>query len=139
MKTRFLYARPPGCAATRGALNTRICKNVILMVSLTTGGVSIAQTNTPSAAASSAGPGGSTNVTQLAPVTVVGKLDVARNQIMPDLGATTYTINESQIQALPEGQNTPFNQVLLRAPGVAEDSLRPGARSRRTRQPAVPH
>ena len=68
----------------------------------------------------------STNVVKLAPTTVVGKLDTARNQIVPDLGATTYTINQAQIAALPGGENAPFNQVLLRAPGMAQDSAANG-------------
>ena len=70
--------------------------------------------------------GGSTNVVTLAPTTVVGKLDVARNQIVPDLGATTYTVSQAQIAALPGGDNAPFNQVLLRTPGMVQDSAANG-------------
>ena len=57
---------------------------------------------------------------------MVGKLDVARNQIVPDLGATTYTLSKEQIATLPQGENAPFNQVLLRAPGMAQDSAANG-------------
>ncbi len=67
-----------------------------------------------------------TNVVTLAPTTVIGKLDTARNQIVPDLGATTYTMSKAQIAALPQGENAPFNQVLLRAPGMAQDSAANG-------------
>jgi len=67
--------------------------------------------------------GGSTNVTQLENVTVVGKLDQARNQIMPDLGATKYEVDKTQIATVPMGENAPFNQVILRTPGVAQDGL----------------
>ena len=42
----------------------------------------------------------STNVTQLGTVTVVGQLDAARNQIIPDLGATAYTMTKEQIAAV---------------------------------------
>jgi outer membrane receptor protein involved in Fe transport len=66
--------------------------------------------------------GSSTNITQLENMTVVGRLDVARNQIVPDLGATVYDISKTQIAAQPLGENAPFNQVLLRAPGMAQDS-----------------
>jgi outer membrane receptor protein involved in Fe transport len=59
----------------------------------------------------------------LPPVTVTGDLDRARDQIAPSLGAVTYTIGPNQIQVLPQGQNAPFSQVLLRAPGVVADSL----------------
>ncbi len=68
----------------------------------------------------------STNVTQLGNVTVVGKLDRARNQILPDLGATAFTISKEQIASLSQGGNAPMNQVVLRAPGVAEDSAANG-------------
>jgi outer membrane receptor protein involved in Fe transport len=82
-----------------------------------------ARGQTTNAAPTVAGSGATTNVTQLESMTVVGRLNEARNQILPDLGASTYTIPKAQIQAQPEGENAPFNQVLLRAPGVAQDSL----------------
>ena len=56
-------------------------------------------------------------------VTVIGDLDKARYQIAPSLGAVTYTIGQNQIQAMPQGENAPFSQVLLRAPGVVADSF----------------
>ena len=45
-----------------------------------------------------------TNVVKLTPTTVVGKLDVAREEIVPELGATVYNIDKAQIQALPHGE-----------------------------------
>ena len=66
--------------------------------------------------------GGSTNVTDLGNVTVIGQLNQARNQIVPSLGASAYTINKSQIESASQGGNAPFSQIILRAPGVAEDS-----------------
>jgi outer membrane receptor protein involved in Fe transport len=74
---------------------------------------------TPAATAPS---GGSTNVTKLENVTVVGKLDTARNQIVKDLGASVYEVPKAQIAAEPLGEAAPINQVLLRTPGIAEDS-----------------
>jgi hypothetical protein len=38
------------------------------------------------------------------------------------LGATKYTIGEQQLQTESQGENATFNQVILRAPGVAQDS-----------------
>ncbi|MBV8277597.1 MAG: TonB-dependent receptor, partial [Verrucomicrobia bacterium] len=58
----------------------------------------------------------------LNPVTVVGQLNEARDQIVPYLGATKYSIGQTEIQSMSQGDNAPFNQVILRAPGVAEDS-----------------
>ena len=55
-------------------------------------------------------------------MTVYGKLDQARSQILPDLGATAYSVSQAQIESEAQGDNAPFNQVVLRAPGVAQDS-----------------
>ncbi len=67
-----------------------------------------------------------TNVTRLPEVTVYGKLDQARSQIMPDLGATAYSVSKVQLESESQGDNAPFNQVILRAPGVAQDSAANG-------------
>ncbi len=61
--------------------------------------------------------------TQLDTIVVTGSLDTQRDEIAPELGATVYTITPSQIQTQAQGENAPFNQTLLRAPGVAEDSF----------------
>jgi hypothetical protein len=60
--------------------------------------------------------------TELSPVVVIGKLNEARDQIVPYLGATRYSIGQEQIQTQSQGSNAPFNQVILRMPGVAQDS-----------------
>jgi hypothetical protein len=62
------------------------------------------------------------DITKLPAVIVNGDLDQARSQILPDLGATAYSISEDQLDSISQGDNAPFNQVILRAPGVAEDS-----------------
>jgi len=54
------------------------------------------------------------------------KLDVARNRLNPETGANAYGIDSQAIQNMPQGENTPVNQVLLHAPGVAEDSAASG-------------
>ncbi len=51
------------------------------------------------------------------------RLDVARQQIQPSLGATVYNFSPQSLQDIPQGQNAPLNQVLLQAPGVAQDSF----------------
>ena len=60
--------------------------------------------------------------TELNPVVVIGQLNEVRDQIVPYLGATKYTVDQKQIQTQSQGSNTPFNQVILRMPGVAQDS-----------------
>jgi outer membrane receptor protein involved in Fe transport len=61
--------------------------------------------------------------TELNRVVVTGQLDTARDQIVPYLGATKYTIPQEQIQNESQGSNAPFNHVILQAPGVAQDSF----------------
>jgi len=50
------------------------------------------------------------------------RLNKARNSLSPDTGGSKYTFSEQTIQQLPQGANTPLNQVILQAPGVAQDS-----------------
>lgn len=66
------------------------------------------------------------SVTKLDAVVVTGELDDTRGLIQPNLGATSFVMDEAQILNLPQGADAPFNQVLLRAPGVAEDSAANG-------------
>ena len=54
---------------------------------------------------------------------IAKQLDVARNQIQPTLGASLYDFRRESIEATPQGDNTPFNQLVLQAPGVTQDSF----------------
>jgi outer membrane receptor protein involved in Fe transport len=51
------------------------------------------------------------------------RLDAARSAIEPSLGATTYSMPQAFINNLPSGANTQLNQVILQAPGAAQDSF----------------
>ena len=59
----------------------------------------------------------------LDPLVITGKLDQARESIVPELGASSFHLDLQQIQAMPQGVDASFNEVLLRVPGVAEDSF----------------
>jgi len=50
------------------------------------------------------------------------RLNQARNSLSPSTGGSKYTFSEQAIQDLPQGASTPLNQVILQAPGVAQDS-----------------
>src|SRR5271166_1144752 len=50
------------------------------------------------------------------------RLNKARNTLSPDTGGSKYTFTQQAIHSLPQGANTPLNQVILQAPGVAQDS-----------------
>lgn len=56
-------------------------------------------------------------------VVTAQRLDAARSTIEPALGATSYVLPEAFINNLPGGANTQLNQVVLQAPGVAQDSF----------------
>ncbi len=57
-------------------------------------------------------------------IQVIGqRLDRARQNLSPDIGADVYRFGRQDMVALPEGQSTPLNDVLLQAPGVAQDSF----------------
>jgi len=61
---------------------------------------------------------------QVETVTVTAeRLAAARNGIQTQTGASTYTITAKDIDNQPGGANIALNQVVLQAPGVAQDSF----------------
>ena len=56
-------------------------------------------------------------------VVTAKKLAEARESIQTQVGASTYTLTDGQIQQEPGGDNQQLNQVLLQTPGVAQDSF----------------
>ncbi|MEA2867757.1 MAG: hypothetical protein QOE39_2472 [Bradyrhizobium sp.] len=54
------------------------------------------------------------------------KLDEARQNIVAPIGANSYEISHQAIEALPQGENTPLDKVLLQTPGVSQDSAASG-------------
>ncbi len=50
-------------------------------------------------------------------------LDRARdNNLLPKIGASTYTITRDTIEKLPQADNAPIDKVILQMPGVSYDS-----------------
>jgi outer membrane receptor protein involved in Fe transport len=49
-------------------------------------------------------------------------LDEARENLLPKIGASTYTITRAAIEATPQGDNTPIDKLILQLPGVSYDS-----------------
>src|SRR5579871_1803592 len=115
MKKACLKKRKQSLQINVPGNNQRAYRLAICVAALSCGGA-FAQTNSPPADSAA-----STNVTELPNVTVVGRLDQARSQIQPDLGATATTFTSQQIQNISQGADAPFNEVILRAPGVAQD------------------
>ena len=59
----------------------------------------------------------------LAPFVVSGRLDQAREDLVPSLGATAFQVDRAQIETEIPGANASFSGVLLQVPGVAQDSF----------------
>ena len=77
----------------------------------------------PALAVPTTNAGGTNSPVTLDTVVVTGRLDAAREQIAPSLGAVTYSIGPNQIQAMGQGENASFQQVLLQAPGVVQEEF----------------
>jgi hypothetical protein len=103
--------------AGRENVNRKLYLTAISLVALSCGGKAMAQSTNVVASSNT-----TTNITQLGNITVIGKLDQARSNILPNLGATAYTHTAEQIESQSLGENAPFNQIILRSPGVAQDS-----------------
>lgn len=84
-----------------------------------------AQDDAASAEASSTNASPAAAGTPLPTVQVQGarnRLDAARNGLSPDTGSTVYKFDKADLGRLPQGDDTPLNQVLLQTPGVVQDS-----------------
>jgi hypothetical protein len=77
------------------------------------------------AAAASASPSPSPAATAEVERVVVQsqEMDITREQIVPSLGATRYTVGPDRLDSQAQGENAPFTQTMLRFPGVAQDSF----------------
>lgn len=65
---------------------------------------------------------------RLAPIEVIAtRLKEARIALSPKIGTTVYTLDSQLIAEYGAGENTPMNEVLLRLPGVAQDSKASGS------------
>ncbi len=80
-------------------------------------------TNLPPSEVQPAGGKDTNSPMKLETTVVTADLDAAREQIAPSLGAVTYTIGPNQIQSMGQGENAPFQQVLLQAPGVVQEEF----------------
>ena len=120
---------------------------MISSVALSCGGTALAQTNngTVAAAVNNSTNGVAVAVRptsrNLGNVTVVGKLDQARSQILPNLGATAYTHTADQIEYAVAGRNAPIEpgHPALAGRGAGFGGERRFARPRRARESAISH
>src|SRR6201987_2187308 len=55
------------------------------------------------------------------------QFDIARDNLSPRFGASTFDMNRQFIETLPQGTESSVNKLLLQAPGVSQDSIASGA------------
>jgi hypothetical protein len=80
------------------------------------------QTANVTPAAAPSGPAQQATAAQAALDRKMEALDQSRENLLPKLGASTYTINREAITSLPQGDNTPVDKLILQLPGVSYDS-----------------
>jgi len=80
--------------------------------------------STPSTSMPTPSPSADSETATAQSVTVTSQeLDISREAIVPNLGATRYTIGPDRLDSQALGENAPFNETILRFPGVARDSF----------------
>jgi len=90
---------------------------------LATPALALADATTASVASAASTPPASSDNAVSEVVVTARRLDAARQTVEPALGASTYSLPEQLVNNLPGGQNVQFNQVILQAPGAAQDSF----------------
>ena len=91
----------------------------LLLAAASFGAITASTARAEGSAADAASP-----VAQASEIVVTAqRLDAARSAVEPSLGATSYSMPEAFINNLPSGANAELNQVVLQAPGVAQDSF----------------
>src|SRR2546428_7386136 len=95
----------------------------ITVAMLSGGSMAMAQDATASPSPSASPSGSPGTATTESVVVTSEELDISREQIVPSLGATRYTVGPDRLNQQAQGQDAPFNQTILRFPGVVQDSL----------------
>src|SRR5436305_13879657 len=83
--------------------------------------IALGQDAAPASASPSPSPAGTTEAERV--VVQSQAFDISREQIVPSLGATRYTVGPDRLDSQAQGENAPFNQTMLRFPGVSQDSF----------------
>ena len=96
---------------------------VITIAMLSEANMAMAQDATASPSPSASPTGSPGTATAESVVVTSQELDISREQIVPSLGATRYTVGPDRLNQQAQGEDAPFNQTILRFPGVAQDSF----------------
>ncbi len=76
----------------------------------------------PQQGTATAAPANATTPAQAALDAKMTGFNQARDNLLPNIGATTYTIDRQAILDMPQGENTPIDKVILQFPGVSYNS-----------------
>src|SRR5438067_2467739 len=83
--------------------------------------IALGQDAAPASVSPSPSPAGAAEVERV--LVQSQEMDITREQIVPSLGATRYTVGPDRLDSQSQGEDAPFNQTMLRFPGVAQDSF----------------
>ena len=83
--------------------------------------IALSQDAAPASASPSPSPAGTAEAERV--VVQSQEMDITREAIVPSLGATRYTVGPDRLDSQSQGEDAPFNQTMLRFPGVAQDSF----------------
>ncbi len=83
--------------------------------------IALGQDAAPASASPSPSPAGTAEAERV--VVQSQEMDITREAIVPSLGATRYTVGPDRLDSQSQGEDAPFNQTMLRFPGVAQDSF----------------
>src|SRR5437870_84915 len=94
---------------------------ILSIASLLMCNIAFGQDAAPASASPSPSPAGTAETERV--IVQSQEFDISREQIVPSLGATRYTVGPDRLDSQAQGENAPFNQTMLRFPGVAQDSF----------------
>jgi outer membrane receptor protein involved in Fe transport len=107
---------------------SRAASAAALLIPLAAWAVDSSELGAGTEAMPQAPPGAASTSAMLAPVTITArKFKEARIDLVPKVGTTVYTIDQGLVDSLGRGDATPIDDVLLRLPGVDQDSKASGS------------
>lgn len=114
-----LISAPPSLADDAPAATTAAAPVAATQTAPEAAPAAATQTPAPTAAPSVA-----TGTVALGSIVVESKrLNLARDTLNPETGTSMYRFDTQEIAALPQGENSSLQQLVLQAPGVAKDSF----------------
>ena len=118
VKHRVCFAQPSGYFLTKSFATLRFPRGHLLASFLVLC-LPVAAIGAPQNVDTDGDDGPAKPVTDL--IVTARRLDAARENIVPNLGASTYTLSNAAVEDRPGSETTKISQVLLQVPGVLQD------------------